>query len=192
MRVPGGPQERPNPAWQCRRPDSIILMGGENGGTYRNDVWRSTDYGGNWTLIKPDDTTSWLPRGSHTSVRMPDDSIVLMGGENNNAGFMNDVWRSTDGGANMDTDDRRRRVDNQGIALKCGDSGGSPDKIILMGGEENGIHKNDVWESTDNGATWKETKPNDVIEWSARDAHTSVDMPDGSIVLMGGQDSRRI
>ena len=46
--------------------------------------------------------------------------------------------------------------------------------------------KNDVWRSTDNGATW--TQVNASAGWTARVAHSSVVMPDGSIVLMGGYD----
>ena len=57
--------------------------------------------------------------------------------------------------------------------------------IILMGGYDN-THtcKNDVWRSTDNGATW--TQMTASAGWSARYGQSNVVMPDGSIVLMGG------
>ena len=54
-----------------------------------------------------------------------------------------------------------------------------------MGGQALG-NVNDVWRSADNGATW--TQVNASAGWTARWAHTSVAMPDGSIVLMGGSD----
>ena len=38
--------------------------------------------------------------------------------------------------------------------------------IVLMGGYDNGSYKNDVWRSTDNGATW--TQVNASAGWSAR------------------------
>ncbi|RPI38867.1 MAG: hypothetical protein EHM53_07710, partial [Methanoregulaceae archaeon] len=57
--------------------------------------------------------------------------------------------------------------------------------IVLMGGREEGdILKNDVWRSTDIGATWTQMTPS--AGWGMRSGHSSVAMPDGSIVLMGG------
>jgi len=55
--------------------------------------------------------------------------------------------------------------------------------IVLMGGSD-GTTRNDVWRSTDQGATW--TQMTAAAEWAARIGHTSVTLPDGSIVLMGG------
>ena len=49
------------------------------------------------------------------------------------------------------------------------------------------MHENDVWRSTDNGATWKQMTAN--AGWSARSFHSSVVCPDGSIVVMGGANS---
>ena len=54
--------------------------------------------------------------------------------------------------------------------------------IVLMGGVT-GTTSNDVWCSTDNGATWTQL-PN--AGWSPRWGQSAVAMPDGSIVLMGG------
>jgi hypothetical protein len=54
-----------------------------------------------------------------------------------------------------------------------------------MGGDD-GHFKNDVWRSTDNGATWTQL-PN--AGWSARRFFSSVAIPDGSIVLTGGWDA---
>jgi PKD repeat protein len=57
--------------------------------------------------------------------------------------------------------------------------------IVLMGGYDNvNAIMNDVWRSTDYGKTW--TQVTASAEWSARTGHTIVEMPDGSIVLMGG------
>ena len=43
-------------------------------------------------------SAGWTARYGHSSVAMPDGSIVLMGGCDS-SGFKNDVWRSTDNGA---------------------------------------------------------------------------------------------
>jgi ribosomal protein S28E/S33 len=60
----------------------------------------------------------------------------------------------------------------------------SDGSIVLMGGFGSAGQCNDVWRSTDMGATW--TQMNASAGWSARNHHSSVVMPDGSIVLMGG------
>jgi PKD repeat protein len=59
--------------------------------------------------------------------------------------------------------------------------------IILMGGSGVDGVKNDVWRSTDNGATWTQLT-NGPTGWTARVGHSSVAMPDGRIVLTGGFD----
>jgi len=71
---------------------SIVLTGGYYYvGLYNNnDVWRSTDYGATWTEVNA--SAGWSARVYHSSVIMPDGSIVLMGGYGSN-GFDNDVWR---------------------------------------------------------------------------------------------------
>ena len=70
------------------------------------------------------------------------------------------------------------RYDHSTVVLHDG-------SIVLMGGLGPGF-KNDVWRSTDKGATWKPV--NASAGWSARYGHSSVVLPDGSIVLMGGHD----
>ena len=62
--------------------------------------------------------------------------------------------------------------------------------LILMGGYNYPIYFNDVWHSTDQGATW--TQMTTTAGWTARYDHTSVALPDGSIVLMGGWDRSRL
>ncbi|WP_143727179.1 kelch repeat-containing protein, partial [Methanoculleus chikugoensis] len=87
--------------WSARRghssvalPDgSIVLMGGdESFGNTKNDAWRSTDGGGNWTCVNA--SSGWTPRWNHAAVAMPDGSIILMGGDEGAGNMKNDTWRS--------------------------------------------------------------------------------------------------
>ena len=159
---------------------SIVLMGGWDGG-YKNDVWRSTDNGSTWTQVNP--SAEWSARNLHTSMAMPDGSIILMGGWD--GGYKNDVWRSTDNGSTWTQVNPSvgwsARYSHSSVAMPDG-------SIVLMGGVD-GIspYKNDVWRSSDYGATW--TQVNAGTEWGARQYHSNVALPDGSIVLMGGMDS---
>ncbi len=156
---------------------TIVLMGGYDGAR-RNDTWRSTDHGATWTLVNA--SSGWSPRNGHTSVAMADGIIVLMGGYR--PVTTNDTWRSIDGGATWTRMNASSgwpaRADHASVALPDG-------SIVLMGGSPSyDVYRNDTWRSTDNGATW--TLVNASPGWSARLEHTSVAMPDGSIVLIGG------
>ncbi len=153
---------------------SIVLMGGVMGGA---QVWRLTDLGATWTEVNS--TPGWSERFGHTSVALPDSSIVLMGGN----GYTNDVWRSMDYGATWTEVNSSAGWPGRGYHSSIVLADGS---ILLMGGNSisPNLGKNDVWRSTDNGSTWMQMTAN--AGWTARFGHSSVVMPDGSIVLMGG------
>jgi hypothetical protein len=163
---------------------SIVLMGGWDGYNIKNDVWHSLDKGVTWHQHTTG-STWWTPRADHSSVAMPDGSIVLMGGDIYDRSYKNDVWRSTDNGETWTEMTPGAgwtpRAKFSSVAMADG-------SIVLMGGDiSDGSKKNDVWRSTDNGETWTEMTAS--AAWSARHYHSSVAMPDGSIVLMGGIDS---
>jgi PKD repeat protein len=163
------------------RDGSILVSGGTTGdGTNQlKDVWRSTDSGATWTIVNP--AANWSQRYGHSTVAMPDGSVVLFGGYTYGIGFLNDVWRSTDNGATWAQMNPGaswlRRYSHTSAAMPDG-------SILLMGGYTSDAYLKDVWRSTDNGATWIQVDPG--AEWTARGYHTSVQMPDSSIVLMGG------
>jgi photosystem II stability/assembly factor-like uncharacterized protein len=159
---------------------SIVLMGGEgNNGNY-NDVWRSTDDGATWMEMTAN--AEWTARASQSSVALPDGSIVLIGG-GDSSGDRNDVWRSTDDGATWTQMTANAgwipRSDLSSVVMPDG-------SIIVSGGTLPGgyVQFNDVWRSTDKGATWMEMTANGG--WYKRYGHRTVAMPDGSIVLTGG------
>jgi PKD repeat protein len=137
-------------------------------------------YTGSWTEMTS--SAGWLGRIRFSSVVMPDGSIVLMGGkEEGLLNLTNDVWRSTNNGADWTRittgAEWEPREGHSSVVMSDG-------SIILMGGSNSSSQKNDVWRSTNNGADW--TQMTASAEWSARTTHSSVVMSDGSIVLMGG------
>ncbi len=136
-----------------------------------------------WTEVNAG--AGWAARYCHSSVALPDGSIVLMGGLDNAYNDRNDVWRSTDNGTTWTA-----VTAGAGWAARYGHSSVAlPDgSIVLIGGFglDNGL-TNDVWRSTDNGATWTEVTAG--AGWTVRSGHSSVTLPDGSVVLIGGRDS---
>jgi PKD repeat protein len=168
---------------------SIVLMGGAHSFTggpdvdgRKSDVWRSTDNGGNWTQVSA--TSPWGSRQYFSTVAMPDGSIVLMGGYNGT--YLNDTWRSVNNGLTWTPVNV-----NSGWGIRGSPSSvAMPDgSIVLMGGGDgDGVPevpmRDDTWRSTDNGATWVQV--NASGGWAPRNHHSTVGMPDGSILLMGG------
>jgi PKD repeat protein len=168
---------------------SIVLMGGAynlTGGSNEDgltsDVWRSTNDGQTWTQVSV--SSDWGSRQYFSSVAMPDGSIVLMGGFNGTA-YLNDTWRSTNNGLTWTPVNASSGWGMRGSPSSVAMPDGS---IVLMGGGDSGQaevpQRNDTWRSTDNGATWTQVNASGV--WAARNHHSTVGMPDGSILLMGG------
>ncbi len=125
----------------------------------------------------------WSARQGQSSVITADGSIVLMGG-NNYTSDISDVWWSPDKGAAW-----MQLTGNPGWTPRSFQgSVAMPDGgIVLVGGGTNypPIHTwNDVWRSTDDGATWTEMTANGP--WVPRSWGSTVLTSDGSIVLMGG------
>ncbi|RPI37023.1 MAG: PKD domain-containing protein, partial [Methanoregulaceae archaeon] len=113
------------------------------------DTWRSTDNGATWTQL-PD--AGWSARGYHSSVVMPDGSIVLTGGGIGAGSYTKDTWRSTDNGATW-----TKLPDAGWSARGYHSSVVMPDgSIVLMGGYD-GISgsKNDVWRVSPAGSLLK-------------------------------------
>ena len=181
-------EQNPDSGWVARMghstvalPDGSIVLTGGSDDENKNDVWRSDDKGVSWTLVN--ESAGWNARYMHSTAALPDGSIVLTGGFVN--GYANDVWLSEDRGSTWTQVNRspgwKARMKHSTVVLPDG-------SIVLTGGYASGWpnfgHQNDTWRSTDKGATW--TQMSATAGWSERSMHTSVALPDGSIVLMGG------
>ncbi|MFA5414209.1 MAG: PKD domain-containing protein [Methanoregula sp.] len=167
---------------------SIEVVGGFNGYYSISEVWRSTDGGVTWTLVT--DNPAWGSRYGHTCVVMPDGSIVLMGGYRGNYLAQKSVYRSIDNGSTWilmtETAPWDERAYHSSVVMQDG-------SIALTGGlyfnpnTYQSTYFNDVWRTSDYGTTW--VQMNASAGWTPRYGHSSVVMPDGSILLMGGSKS---
>jgi PKD repeat protein len=154
-----------------------------NSPTSRAWFFGDETYSGAWTQLPIDPLPGhWFSeRGGHSTVVMPDGSIVLMGGIAN-GNSLNDVWRSTDNGATWTRQTASAewspRNHHTSVVMPNGD-------IILMGGGAGfPITKlDDVWRSTDQGIHWTQLPD---APWGERQELTSVVMPNGDIVVIGG------
>jgi PKD repeat protein len=162
---------------------SIVLMGGVgSAGSRMNDTWRSIDQGITWTLMNS--SSGWTARTGQTAVALLDNSIILMGGSDGN--YVNDTWRSTDNGA---TWTRLNASAEWSARYEASSTSTLNNDILLLGGSNGapvGNHMNDTWLSRDKGVSWILT--NASSGWTARDGQSSNLLPDGSIVLIGGND----
>jgi hypothetical protein len=169
----------PTQFWHCSVAlwdGSIVVMGGQGGEGAADAVWRSPDHGITWTrMISP---APWKERSGQSCVALPDGSIVLMSGNG-----QNDVWRSTDSGATWSEMTEHANWSPRNFPSSVAMPDGS---ILLLGGnvDNQGNRWNDVWRSTDKGATWTQVTAH--AGWSARDFRSAVALPDGSVVVMGG------
>jgi hypothetical protein len=173
--------KRLRPAVAVTPDGTIVLMGGHDDTGNKNDVWKSKDKGATWTLVNA--SPGWIGRHAHAAVALPDGSIVMTGGFNSNS--KREVWKSADKGAtwsvlSADPGFAARYYHTMNVL--------SDGSIVIIGGfGDTEGRMNDVWRSTDGGLTWMQMTAN--AEWSRRDSHTSVALPDGSLVLMGGFDT---
>lgn len=176
--------------------NKIWIMGGSDNGTYKNDVWSSSD-GVTWTQVKEYNNQGWSPRYGHT-VTVFDGKMWVIGGNEllscgtNEEGevcsdqSVNDTWYSTDG-LNW-----TRAIDNADWADRWGHQVIAHDnKLWVIGGQSinNGSSLfNDVWYSSD-GVTWTEATAH--ANWSARYFHSSV-VFGGKMWVLGGQGSDEV
>lgn len=154
---------------------SIVVMGGEGEGM-NNEIWRSPDHGITWNRVTSH--AEWSQRIGQSCVALLDGSIVMIGGNG-----LNDVWRSTDSGRSWTVMTEHANWSPRNFPSSVVLPDGS---ILLLGGnsDNQGGRWNDVWRSTDKGATW--TQVTGHAGWSPRDFRSAVALPDGPVVVMGG------
>ena len=134
----------------------IYVIGGYITGDDR--VWKSSD-GDNWAQVTTSASTKFSPRSGHRSVYIPSGTnagmYVIGGYGTGSTPRLNDVWKSTDGGINW-----TRVTANAAFAVRSLHSSVAFGQAIYVFGGANrsatgdNTYYNDVWKSTDGGATW--------------------------------------
>jgi outer membrane protein assembly factor BamB len=96
-------------------------MGGTTGSVNFNDVWRSIDNGATWTQMS---AAGWSARFIHSSVVLPGDSIIVMGGYAGSP--KNDVWQLTTVGSSEQNPSHTYTVPGRyNVMLTAWNTGGS-------------------------------------------------------------------
>ena len=133
--------------------NAIYLIGGF-GNDLLNDVWKSTD-GQSWTRVLTDTksppSTQFSRRFGHEAVVLGNALYLIGGLDGRNR--LNDVWKSTDGKSWTREDTPSppstqfsRRNSHAAVALN--------NALYLIGGYDGTNLLNDVWKSSDAGASW--------------------------------------
>jgi len=154
-----------------------------------NEVWASDDLGVTWSLLLPHDgappgtgpTARFFPNHVQCLV-MHAGHAVFLGGDWEGSTY-GDVWVESNNGATWTrtTQESPMALRNYGM---CASYKGA---LYVMGGQlaptDPSTALNDVWRSTDWGATWTQL-PN--APWSPRGIVTRLTEHDGKLYLVGG------
>jgi hypothetical protein len=101
------------------------------------------------------DSGAFGPRAGHTMLSQ-DGALYILGGYGAGKEPLGDVWRSTDGGATW-TRQSASAFPPRVRFCALGDGRGS---LYVLGGSptpgNTPFHRNDVWQSRDDGATWRQ------------------------------------
>ena len=154
-----------------------------------NEVWRSSDGGLTWDQVAG--STRFTARGNHESVVL-DGALYVIAGAAGNLGVTgrDDVWRSTDKGVSWS------RVTLTGAIVPFSMDYSSASAVLgttmyVMGGIRfiPFTRFNEVWKSTDRGATWTQATNATDPRFPARSATASVVMGSGGaakLYVIGG------
>lgn len=175
----------------------VLVLGGATAeGEVLNDIWRSPDGGQSWDRLL--EAAPWPARafaGSTSLQHSGKSSVLVLGGSAGEDSLLDDIWCSDDGGSTWDLvldgapwAPRRGHVvaavPAPGVAFDANE-----EALLMMGGFCSQGPQADVWRSLDGGSTWKQLLKE--AEWAPRLEHRAAVLPDGSVVMIGGQASSK-
>lgn len=160
----------------------LVLLGGRAGGEALHDVWISDDGGRSWWEVAAQ--AAWEARSEMAVAVLPDGRLVLAGGVTAAARLLNDVWLSDESAAHW-----MLVASSAPWAPRAGHSmvllaGGS---LLLAGGQAQATERplrRDAYVSLDGGSSWTLATSN--ARWAPRAGHAALALPDGRMVVLGG------
>lgn len=173
-----------------RTGSAVVLAGGQMGSQSTNQVWRWLAAAGTYQNLG---NAAWSARYGHAMTTLPDGRVVLAGGTDfsgsgSSSETYNDVWISSDGGANWQQQTGNAPWEaRHGHALEALPDG----RLILLGGRfpqpfgDPAILFGDVWLSEDAGVSWIQVTA--AAPWGARSGMDTELLPNGDLLLAGGR-----
>jgi len=144
--------------------------------TLLNSSIQSDNEGKKWAGVAS--VPGWTPRAGHAAVALGVNKVLVVGG----AKGMSDVWEGTYDPEKKDwsaTKKWKQKTASAAFGSRTGHAvvRMSDGKLILVGGRDfaDGQDKNDVYESTNDGATW--TKVAHAGDFGARRGHSLLVVP---------------
>lgn len=171
--------------------DSLLVLGGHDGGNYLNDVWyiqNPQQAAGGWQSATK--AAPWQARYGHVALVNSLDSIFVLGGffADKVAGrveHFNDVWCSVDGGFNWKLVVKHApwsgRYQHAAVV-------NTQDELFIVGGLDQDLQRcSDTWRSKDSGQTWELVSA--ASGWTPRYEHSVVVDRNDSLYIVGGMDT---
>ena len=157
--------------------NGIFVLGGDVGGSYRNDVWWAVG-GKNWRQEQENNEAGrWSSRRYHQAVSHQGRLYVLGGSDGD---YRNDVWSSAGGKSWR----QEKASDEQGWSGRFRHQAVSHQGLLYVLGGFDGGYRKDVWSSAD-GVSW--TEETSAAAWSARSNYQAV-VHNGRLYVLGGFD----
>jgi len=177
----------PIPEWPARSSAAaaalgdgrVLLLGGTDGQSFLQEVWRRTELGGWQKLPIP----PWSARMDAASVTLPSGEVWLVGGESADREPLREVWCTGDGGSTW----KELPKPPWNARARCAVTVLSGSAVLVMGGWGlRGTLLGDVWLTEDNGHSWVQlSKP----AWGPRESATAMTCEgglNGIVLLVGG------
>jgi hypothetical protein len=169
--------------------DTAFLVGGNNGAFYMSDVWKTSDRGETWTLVK--EFSEWGNRTEHT-VTASSGRLILFGGNLSDGTYAGDTWAyhsglagdAAENWAQLEIEGPPGRSEHASVATRTG-------SILLCGGFDGTNYLNDTWVLEWSSVTWSDCAWRQVSSsapWTARSQHSFVRLSSthDNCLLLGG------
>jgi hypothetical protein len=160
---------------------NLYVIGGTNGTSWFNDVWKSTDGGSTWTSVLTDGNAQLQQKAWFGITIDKDDVVYITGGELSDGNVVSATHYSDPGDLSVWTEaSSTTSVERKDLALVINSTG----RLFAIGGDAGSNPENEVYYSDDKGATW--TQATNSPAWGYRAKHSCIIDSQDNIYLLGG------